>query len=112
MFGMTLNQRKETNPIALITCIMGYKPFTAIPAAIRWGRDNEYWARHHYVAHMRQAGFKDIKVSLSNLTIMPAYLFIGDGWIHEPWGHGVKKGGLEKKCPYSINNGFAWFQRQ
>ena len=107
MFGMILNQREETNPTTPITRIMGYKAFTAIPAAMRWGRDNEDRARRHYVAHMKRAGFKDIKVSPSGLSLMPAYSFIGasgDGWIHEPRDHGVKKGVLEIKCPFSINN--------
>ena len=71
---------------------MGYKPFTAIPA-IRWGREKEDRARHHYVVYMKQIGFKDIKVSMHS--------FIGaasDGWIHEPRDHGAKKGVLEIKC--------------
>ena len=83
-FGTILNQHKETNPTSLITCIMGYKPFTAIPAVIRWGRDNEDLARRHYVAHVKQTGFKVIKVSPSGLTLILAYSFIGasgDGWI-------------------------------
>ena len=67
MFATILNQREQTNPTALITRIMGYKPFTAIPPAIRWGREKEDQARHHYVVYMKQIGFKDIKVSTHSL---------------------------------------------
>ena len=48
---------------------------------------------------MKQIRFKDIKVS--------THSFIGaagDGWIHEPIDHGAKKGVLEIKCLFSINN--------
>ena len=55
---------------------MGYKPFTAMPAAIRWGRDYEDLARCHYVAHVKQTGFKDIKVSPSGLSLILAYSFL------------------------------------
>ena len=50
---------------------------------------------------MKQAGFKDIKVSPSGLTLMFTHSFIGasgDGWIREPRDHGAKKGVLEIKC--------------
>ena len=85
MIGMILN------PTTLITLIMGYKPFAAILAAIRWGRDNEDRARHHYVAHMKRAGFRDIKVCPTGLSLMLVYSFIGasgDGLIYEPQDHG------------------------
>ena len=107
MFGTILNQREQTNPTALITRIMGYEPFIAIPPAIRWGRENEDWARRHYVVCMKQRGLEDIKVNPSGLTPMSTHSFIGasgDGWIHEPRDHGAKKGVLEIKCPFSINN--------
>ena len=46
MFATILNQCDETNPTRLITRIMGYKAFTVIPPAIRWGMENEDWAGH------------------------------------------------------------------
>ena len=70
------------------------------------GRDNENQARRHYVAHMKHAGFTDITVSPSGLTLTPSHSFIGvsgDGWIHEPRDHGVNRGVLEIKCPFSID---------
>ena len=97
MFATILNQCEQTNPIALITRIMGYKPFTAIPPTVGWGRENEDRARRHYVVYMKQIGIKDIKVSPSGLTLIPTHSFIGasgDGWIHEPRDHGAKKGVL------------------
>ena len=66
MFATILNHHEQTNPTALITRIMGYKPLTAIPA-IRWGREKEDRARRHYVVYMKQIGFKDIKVSMHSL---------------------------------------------
>ena len=107
MFPTILNQREQTNPTALNTRIMGYKPFTAKPPVIRWGRENADRARCHYVVYMKQRGFEDIKVSPSDFTMMSMHSFIGasgDGWIHEPRDHGAKKGALEIKCPFSISN--------
>ena len=106
LFATILNQREQTDPTALITCIMSYKPFTAIPLAIRWRRENEDRARRHYVAYMKQRGFDDIIVSPSGLTLMSTHSIgaSGDGWIHEPRDNGAKKGVLEIKCPFPINN--------
>ena len=86
---------------------MGYKPFTAIPPAIRWDRKKEDRARHHHIVYMKQTGFKDIKVSPSGPTLMSTHSFIGasgDEWIHEPRDLGAKKGVLEIKSPFSTNN--------
>ena len=55
---------------------------------------------------MKHAGFTDITVSPSGLTLMPSHSFIGasgDGWIHEPRDHELNLGVLEIKCPFSID---------
>ena len=107
VFGTILHRHEETTPTALITRLMGYQPFTGMVPAIKWGRDNESRARLSYVTHMKQAGFKDVSVSPSGLTLMSCHSFIGasgDGWIHEPRDHGVRKGVLEIKCPFSISS--------
>ena len=54
------NQSKYTNSTGLITHIMGYEIFTAMPPALRWGMVNNNQARYHYVAYTKQTGYKDI----------------------------------------------------
>ena len=57
-FATILNQHEQTNPIR----ILSYKPFTAIPA-IRWGREKEDWARHHYIVYRSQQGSRASKLA-------------------------------------------------
>ena len=61
----------------------------------------DYEGLCHYVAHMKQTGFKDITVSPSGLTLILAYSFIGasgDGWIQNHGTMGLK-GCFRSKVP-------------
>ena len=105
MFHTIVNRRDITDPKALVTQIMGYKPLEAVPAQIKWGQTMEAVARQAYLNYMK-IKVPAIQVKPSGLSILPQASYLGssgDGWIFIE-GRQTGPGVLEIKCPYSVGD--------
>ena len=73
-----------------------------VPAAIKWGQDNEHIARQKYFEHMQNAGHFDIKIRQCGFFVHPEKCWLGaspDGVVTDPPNC---TGVLKIKCPYSV----------
>lgn len=101
-FGDVL--RCRGNPVSLLTQVMGYKDQPSLmPAAVRWGRDNEGKGREAY-----QLLQPNSSVTASGLHIHAEHSFLGastDGKVLETAPDGTTSTGcLEIKCPFSVSS--------
>jgi len=104
VFHDVLVCKSLTSPVPLVKKIMGYdkNDLSQVPA-IRWGVQNENFARHQY-ANLMSADHNNCTCNLTGLGINPLYPHLGvspDG-VTSCSSHG--QGVLEIKCPYSARN--------
>ena len=104
-FSEIRRRRTGTNPENLVASLMGYKTDPQfLPAAIRWGRDNEVNARSAYEAYMKERG-TEVEVSACGLHLDGDYSYLGassDGKIVDSNLDTLCTGCLEIKCPFQL----------
>ena len=89
---------------ALLRNVLYTKPFTIVPAPIKWGRDNEPIALQKYVEYMQENGHTELKLRQCGFFVHPHKPWLGaspDGIVVDP---PYSTGLLEIKCPYSVRD--------